>query len=149
MNWQIIQNQMTRFNKAKHNRAMQKAHCTGPRYARPVLAALSAQRNQSSVEYKVLDKSNSSDVARLAVSLTNEIIERTGIKHFDVDIPLAESLCDKFMNQGQYTVVGAIESGKIVGFGALCESHSLYAEGSFGIVQEFYVSPQFRSQSIV
>ena len=100
------------------------------------------------MEYKVLDKSDSSDVARLAVCLTNEIIERTGIKHFDVDIPLAESLCDKFMSQGQYTVVGAVEGENIVGFGALCESHSLYAEGSFGIVQEFYVSPEFRSQSI-
>lgn len=31
-------------NKAKHNRAMQKTHCTGPRFARPVLAALTTTR---------------------------------------------------------------------------------------------------------
>ena len=85
------------------------------------------------MECKFLDKSNSSDVARLAVCLTNEIIERTGIKHFDVDIPLAEGLCSRFISQGQYTVVGAVDGDQIVGFGALCESHSLYAEGSFGI----------------
>lgn len=114
----------------------------------PLNRALSAQRNQNSVDYKVLDKSNSSDVARLAVCLTNEIIERTRIKHFDVDIPLAESLCSKFMSQGQYTVVGALDGNQVVGFGALCDSHSLYAEGSFGIVQEFYVIPEYRSKSV-
>lgn len=100
------------------------------------------------MEYKVLERKNSMDVAKLAVCLTNEIIERTGVKHFDVDIPLAEKLCDKFMDQGQYIVIGAIEKDRIVGFGALCESHSLYAEGTFGIVQEFYVLPEYRSKSI-
>jgi len=41
---------MLGVHKAKHNRAMQKAHCTGPRYARPVLAALACQLiNKSAV----------------------------------------------------------------------------------------------------
>ena len=30
------------FNKANHNRTMQKSHCSGPRCARPVLATLEA-----------------------------------------------------------------------------------------------------------
>ncbi len=100
------------------------------------------------MEYKIVDEEKSNDVAKLAVCLTNEIIERTGIKHFDVDIPLAEKLCKKFMEQGIYTVVAAFNNDRIVGFGALCESHSLYAEGTFGIIQEFYVLPEFRSKSI-
>jgi len=100
------------------------------------------------VQYKIIDEEKSSDVAKLAVCLTNEIIERTGIKHFDIDIPLAEKLCKQFMEQGKYAVVAAFDNDRIVGFGALCESHSLYAEGSFGIVQEFYVLPEFRSKSI-
>ncbi len=100
------------------------------------------------MEYKIVDEEKSNDVAKLAVCLTNEIIERTGIKHFDVDIPLAEKLCKKFMEQGIYTVVAAFNNDRIVGFGALCESHSLYAEGTFGSIQEFYVLPEFRSKSI-
>nr|BAJ06871.1 GCN5-related N-acetyltransferase [uncultured bacterium]BAJ06878.1 GCN5-related N-acetyltransferase [uncultured bacterium] len=100
------------------------------------------------MEYKVLDRSNSTDVARLAAGLINEIIERTRVKHFDVNIPLVEKLCGKFMDQGQYVVVGAIDNDRVVGFGALCESHSLYAEGTFGIVQEFYILPEYRSKSI-
>ncbi|MEZ5503471.1 MAG: GNAT family N-acetyltransferase [Halioglobus sp.] len=100
------------------------------------------------MEYRVLKKENSGDIAKLAVCLTNEIIARTGIKHFDVDTPKAEKLCKRFMSQGLYVVFGAIDGDKIVGFGALCESHSLYAEGSFGIVQEFYVMPEYRSKSV-
>lgn len=100
------------------------------------------------MEYRVLNKTHSKDVASLAVCLTNEIIERTGIKHFNVDAPLAERLCTNYMSQGQYIVIGAIDNDRVIGFGALCESHSLYAEGSFGIVQEFYVMPEYRSKSV-
>jgi len=100
------------------------------------------------MHYKIVDESKSNDVAKLAVCLTCEIIERTGIKHFDVDVPLAEKLCKEFMELGKYAVIAAFDNDRIVGFGALCESHSLYAEGTFGIVQEFYVLPEFRSKSI-
>ena len=52
------------------------------------------------------------------------------------------------IQQGHYTVLAATDQGRIVGFGALCESHALYAEGSFGILQEFYVLPEYRSQYV-
>ena len=97
---------------------------------------------------KIIDKSEAKEIAKLAVCLTNEIIERTGIKHFDVDIPLAIKLCENYVNNGQYTIIAAYDDDVIVGFGALCESHSLYAEGSFGIIQEFFVLPKYRSQNI-
>lgn len=100
------------------------------------------------MKYKEIDESCAQDVAQLAVCLTNEIIERTGTKHFDVDIRLAMELCEKFVRQGQYHVIVAFDDDKIVGFGALCESHSLYAEGTFGIIQEFYVLPEYRSRNI-
>ena len=95
-----------------------------------------------------LDNSNSDHIAELAVCLTNEIIERTGIKLFDVDVPLAKKLCREFMENGTYHVLAAYVEGEIIGFGALCESQSLYAEGKFGIVQEFYVTPKYRSKNI-
>lgn len=100
------------------------------------------------VEYREVNGSRSDDIAKLAVCLTNEIIERTGIKHFDVDLPLAKDLCRKFIEEGRYSVLAAFDNDRVVGFGSLCESHSLYAEGSFGIIQEFYVLPEYRSRSI-
>lgn len=100
------------------------------------------------MKYKIIDKSQSEEIAKLAVCLTNEIIERTGIKHFDVDVPLAIDLCEKYVSNGIYHVMAAFNGDKIVGFGAICESHSLYAEGRFGIIQEFYVAPEYRSKEI-
>jgi GNAT superfamily N-acetyltransferase len=100
------------------------------------------------MKYKVIDKSEAEEIAELAVCLTNEIIERTGIKHFDVDVPLAINLCQSYVSSGLYNVIAAFDENIIVGFGTLCESRSLYAEGTFGIVQEFYVMPNYRSHNI-
>lgn len=66
-------------------------------------------------------------MANLAVCLTSEIIERTGIKHFDADLPLAVSLCKRYISNVLYKVIAAFDENKIVGFGTLCESGSLYA----------------------
>ena len=96
----------------------------------------------------IVDPEKAEDIAGLAVCLTNEIIERTGIRHFDVDVPRTVRLCEGYIRNGQYTVIAAFDRDRIVGFGALCESHSLYAEGSFGILQEFYVLPEYRSKGI-
>lgn len=100
------------------------------------------------MKYKIIDNSQSEEVAKLAVFLTNEIIERTGIQHFDVDVPLAVSLCENYVSSGLYHVMAAFDGNNIIGFGAICESHSLYAEGSFGIIQEFYVMPEYRSKEV-
>lgn len=100
------------------------------------------------MKYKIIDESQAEEIAKLAVCLTNEIIERTGIKHFDVDVPLAIELCDKYVSNGLYHVLAAFDETQIVGFGAMCESHSLYAEGVFGIIQEFYVIPEYRSKKV-
>ena len=40
------------------------------------------------------------------------------------------------------------ESKKNIGFLSLCESYSLYADGSFAIIQEFFVQPTYRSRGV-
>lgn len=100
------------------------------------------------MEYKLIQQSDAEAVAQLAVCLTNEIIERTGIQHFDVDVPKAVSLCETYVANGLYDVLAAFDEKAVIGFAALCESHSLYAEGAFGIVQECYVMPEYRSQAV-
>ena len=100
------------------------------------------------MNYKIIDGLHSEEVAKLAVCLTNEIIERTGVKHFDVDVPLAVELCEKYIAQGLYNIMAAFDKDRIIGFGSICESHSLYAEGAFGIIQEFYVEPEYRSKNV-
>ncbi len=100
------------------------------------------------MKYKLIENEQAEEIANLAVCLTNEIIERTGTKHFDVDVPLAIELCKNYVSNGLYNIIAAFDADNIVGFGALCESHSLYAEGTFGIIQEFYVMPEYRSKEV-
>lgn len=40
------------------------------------------------------------------------------------------------------------DTGNLVGFVALYESHALYAEGSFGTISELYVRPEYRSKNV-
>jgi len=89
-------------------------------------------------------------VASLAIALTDEIIQRTGAKHFDVNLPETVELCRSYLESGIYQVVVAREAkeGVIIGFAAMCQSHALYTEGAFGVIQEFYVRPEFRSQRV-
>ncbi|MBB3061017.1 GNAT family N-acetyltransferase [Microbulbifer rhizosphaerae] len=100
------------------------------------------------MEIAVVEKSDAAEIAKLAVCLTSEIMERTGVTHFDIDEARATELCRNYLRDGQYQVVAASDRDRMVGFAALCESYSLYAEGSFGIVQEFYVVPEYRSRNI-
>ena len=100
------------------------------------------------MDYRFVDASRAEDIAKLAVCLTQEIIERTAVEHFDLDVSLAVQLSKPYLCERHYHVVGAFDNEDIIGFGALCESRSLYAQGVFGIVQEFYVLPEYRSQRI-
>lgn len=89
-------------------------------------------------------------IASLAKALTDEIITKTGAKHFNVDLSTTSDLCKRLLEREKYIVFlivdGTLE--RVAGFAALCESHALYAEGTFGIVQEFYILPKYRSQKI-
>ena len=87
-------------------------------------------------------------VAEMAVALTSEIMERTGIKHFNVNLGDTAALCERLITSGSYTALIAAEPSGPVGFAGLCESHALYTEGTFGIIQEFYVVPRSRSTGV-
>lgn len=102
----------------------------------------------ASIQYQWVNAQHADTIAQLAVCLTEEIMERTGMQHFDVDVVQAEKLCRDFLSQDKYHVIAAFQNHQVIGFGALCESYALYAEGAFGILQEFYVQPQYRSQAV-
>jgi GNAT superfamily N-acetyltransferase len=104
--------------------------------------------NNQELIIELVKADQSQKIGQLAVCLTQEIIERTGMNVFEVDTPEAVTLCEQLINQGHYHVIAARRGESIIGFGALCESHSIYAQGSFAILQEFYVLPEFRSQNV-
>jgi GNAT superfamily N-acetyltransferase len=90
------------------------------------------------------------EIARMVKALTDEIIEMIGQEHFDVDAQTSAVLFREWIGLGSYAAYIALddESGRAIGGATLCESRSLYAQGVFGIIQEFYVAPQWRSREV-
>jgi GNAT superfamily N-acetyltransferase len=101
-----------------------------------------------STEVYLATQAEATLVAELAVALTSEIIGRTGIKHFNVNLRDTVALCEQLIVSGSYIALVAAEQSSPVGFTGFCESRALYAEGTFGIIQEFYVVPGSRSAGV-
>ncbi len=99
------------------------------------------------MEYRIVGSEKAHEIARLTVCLTSEISERTGTSHFNLDVTVTEKLCKKLIQEGHYIVLAAFDNQKMFGFAGVCESYSLYAEGAFGIIQELYVQPEYRSKT--
>jgi len=87
-------------------------------------------------------------VADMATALTSEIIHRTGVQHFNVNLTETTKLCERLIISRAYVALIAADNSSPVGFAGICESHGLYAEGTFGIIQEFYVVPAARSAGV-
>jgi GNAT superfamily N-acetyltransferase len=101
-----------------------------------------------STEVYLATQAEAALVAEMAVALTSEIIKRTGVKHFNVNLRDTAALCERLIASGSYIALIAAERSSPVGFAGLCESQALYTEGTFGIVQEFYVVPGSRSAGV-
>ena len=92
-----------------------------------------------------------SDVATIAdllLALTQEICAQLGVRHFDLDRDHSAALCAEWISEGRYAALLARVEGRPVGFVGLSEGHALYAGGPVGTMQEFYVSPEYRSAGI-
>lgn len=89
-------------------------------------------------------------VAELFAELINEIEERTHSGSNLFPTSNTPEKCRHFIESGIYKVFFAFDEAaqKTIGFLSLCESHSLYADGTFGIIQEFFVRPDFRSKGV-
>lgn len=102
------------------------------------------------VEIKISTPEDADIIAVMLEELLNEIIEITGIQHFNFDLKVTGDRCKQFIEKGKYTVYQAVDikTNTTIGFITLCESSSLYAEGTFGIIQELYINRKYRSQGI-
>ena len=89
-------------------------------------------------------------VTNLFEALLREIEDRTHSGPNLFRIKNTGENCREFIESGIYKVFMAFdeESKKNIGFLSLCESYSLYADGSFAIIQEFFVQPAYRSRGV-
>ena len=59
-----------------------------------------------------------------------------------------DTILDDFLAKGMIIVSVESSSKAIVGFISVIESNALYARGNFGVINELYIIPEFRSQKI-
>ena len=68
------------------------------------------------------------------------------IEHDEIRGTELTKLIPDFINKGIIKIV--VYKNEIIGFICLIESFAIYAGGKFGVLNELYVKPQFRSQGI-
>lgn len=100
------------------------------------------------ISIELATPADAESVTLLVIALLEEIMAATGAAHFSLDFAATVARCRDYLESGAYAVLLAREQDDPVGFVALTETRSLYAGGTFGIIPEFYVRPEFRSRGL-
>jgi GNAT superfamily N-acetyltransferase len=84
----------------------------------------------------------------LIEDMISELLKELDGKKFNMKLPKAD--VKKWILNDMYIVfIAEYEKNKEpVGLITITETRSIYADGVFGVIQEFYVKPKFRSQHI-
>lgn len=98
--------------------------------------------------FKIASKVNAAEIAALVIALTEEICTRSNIPGFNINIEDTVKRTIDFIENGFYTVILGVSEDGPVALACVAESYALYAGGKIGIIQEFYVKPEFRSRGI-
>lgn len=87
-------------------------------------------------------------VASLVIQLTQEICELTHLQHFDIDLKGTILRCEELLSEGHYAAIIVWADDTPIAVSTISETYALYAGGKIGIIQEFYVIPEFRSSGV-
>ncbi len=87
-------------------------------------------------------------IGPLVVALTTEICELTNAQHFDIDLESTIERCCELISAGHYSALIGFINNEPIAVVTMTETYALYVSGKIGVIQEFYVSPEFRSSGI-
>lgn len=87
-------------------------------------------------------------VGAFVVELTSEISILTNTQHFDIDLNSTIERCSELIRDGHYCVIIAEHQNKPIAVVTMTETYALYVAGKIGVIQEFYVSPKYRSSGV-
>ncbi len=100
------------------------------------------------INFRRATAKDSEIIGNLVVALTNEISSLTNAKHFDNDLNETIQRCNELIQDGHYcAIIGEYENNPIAVV-TMTETYALYVSGKIGVVQEFYVAPQFRASGV-
>jgi GNAT superfamily N-acetyltransferase len=87
-------------------------------------------------------------IGSLVINLTREICELTNTPYFDIDLDETVQRCRHLITEGHYAAILCFSAGSPVAVATMAETYALYAGGKIGVIQEFYVVPEFRSSGV-
>jgi GNAT superfamily N-acetyltransferase len=97
------------------------------------------------LEFTQATRDNAEIIGSLVVQLTQEICERTQAQHFTIDLQHTVQRCEELLSAGHYAAIIGWSETIPVAVATITETYALYAGGKIGVIQEFYVIPDFRS----
>ncbi len=87
-------------------------------------------------------------IGSMVMRLTEEISGRTASRHFNIDLESTTNICRDLLQAGQYAAILACIEERPIAVATVTETYALYAGGKIGVIQEFYVDPEFRSRGV-
>lgn len=87
-------------------------------------------------------------IASLVIELTSEICRLTNAQHFDIDLNTTSRRCHELLTDGHYAAIIAFHNDTPIALATITETYALYAGGKIGVIQEFYVSPDYRASGV-
>jgi GNAT superfamily N-acetyltransferase len=100
------------------------------------------------IKFREATVQDSEIIGSLVVDLTTEICELTNAKHFDIDLIGTIQRCNELISDGHYSAIIGVYEGNPIAVVTMTETYALYAGGKIGVIQEFYVSPEFRASGV-
>jgi len=100
------------------------------------------------ITFSQASEAESSIIANLVIELTKEICDRTKTKHFDINLAATTKRCKELLFAGHYAAIVGWSDKIPVAVSTITETYALYAGGKIGVIQEFYVTPAFRSSGV-
>jgi GNAT superfamily N-acetyltransferase len=103
---------------------------------------------QMKLEFTLATPDKAEIIGSLVVQLTQEICERTDVQHFDIDLDGTIQRCEELLTAGYYAAIIGWSESIPVAVATITDTYALYAGGKIGVIQEFYVIPEFRCSGV-
>jgi GNAT superfamily N-acetyltransferase len=100
------------------------------------------------INFRLATAKDSEIIGNLVVELTNEISTLTNAKHFDINLDETIQRCNELIQKGHYSAIIGVYDNRPIAVVTMTETYALYVSGTIGVVQEFYVTPQFRATGV-
>ncbi|XPF94681.1 GNAT family N-acetyltransferase [Colwellia sp. RE-S-Sl-9] len=100
------------------------------------------------INFSVATTKDSEIIGSLVVALTTEICELTKAQHFDINLNGTIERCRELIRDGHYAAIIGEYKNKTIAVVTFTETYALYAGGKIGVIQEFYVLPEYRSSGV-